>query len=48
MHKLVITNLNRDDAGQYTCQVGERPTKSDVTVDECKNIFYWFAEKINN
>ncbi|XP_052707844.1 twitchin-like isoform X13 [Crassostrea angulata] len=34
MHKLVITNLNRDDAGQYTCQVGERPTRSDVIVDE--------------
>ncbi|XP_061166987.1 twitchin-like isoform X9 [Saccostrea echinata] len=34
MHKLVITNLNRDDAGQYTCQVGERPTKADVVVEE--------------
>lgn len=41
MHKLVITNLNRDDAGQYTCQVGERPTRSDVIVDECKTVFYW-------
>lgn len=40
MHKLVITNLNRDDAGQYTCQVGERPTRSDVIVDECKTVFY--------
>lgn len=38
MHKLVITNLNRDDAGQYTCQVGERPTRSDVIVDELPNL----------
>lgn len=46
MHKLVITNLNRDDAGQYTCQVGERPTKSDVIVDECKTVFHWSAWKL--
>ncbi|KAK3103159.1 hypothetical protein FSP39_016894 [Pinctada imbricata] len=33
-HKLVISNLKREDAGLYACQVGERSTKSDVIVDE--------------
>jgi len=36
MYKIVIKNLTRDDAGQYACQVGERPSKCDVIIDECK------------
>lgn len=36
LYKIVIKNLTREDAGQYACQVGERSSKCEVIVDECK------------
>ncbi|XP_021346443.1 twitchin-like isoform X8 [Mizuhopecten yessoensis] len=33
-NKMVIKNLKQEDSGQYTCQVGERPCRCNVTVDE--------------
>ena len=34
--KLLVKNLTEGDAGEYTCQVGERTTKCQVQVEECK------------
>ncbi|XP_069132542.1 twitchin-like isoform X10 [Argopecten irradians] len=33
-NKMVIKNLKQEDSGQYTCQVGERPCRCNVTVEE--------------
>ena len=35
-YKMIIKNLVEEDAGEYMCKVGDRPTKCQVTVEECK------------
>ena len=35
-YKMIIKNLAETDAGEYMCKVGDRPTKCQVTVEECK------------
>ena len=36
LYKMIIKNLAETDAGEYMCKVGDRPTKCQVTVEECK------------
>lgn len=35
--KLLVKNLTEADAGEYTCQIGERTTNCQVTIEECES-----------
>ena len=35
VYKMVISDLTQEDTAEYACQVGNRPSKANVLVEEC-------------